>query len=128
MVQFQQHFLCRTIAGRSFESGKHTLLGFVFLACGKIRLREMEIRAGLVQRTGRHDCSVLADRAAILLLRVQQIAETAMQFLILDGIDVVHALKRGCRLGLPSSVRFEQCESLQREEYEVLEVSLWLIL
>ena len=42
---------------------------------------------------------VFPDRSVILFLRVQQIAEPAMQFLILDRVDIVDALERGSRFG-----------------------------
>ena len=51
LLQFQQQFLRGTIAGSRFQRRQHAFLSFVFLAGGKVRLRQLKLGACLIQRT-----------------------------------------------------------------------------
>ena len=105
----------RAVTGSDFERSQYTILGFVVLAGGKIGLREIELGTRLVDRIRSQHRVVLANCAVELFLRVEQIAEVAMQIFIFDRVDIVHALKRCDGFGGLAGGFFECREPLEQD-------------
>ncbi len=71
-----------TKIGSGFERLQHVVLGFVFLAGGKVGLCQIECRGGFVERMQRQHGGIFADRALIILLGEPQFAEALVKLLI----------------------------------------------
>ena len=75
--------------------GQHGILGFVALSRGEIRLREIELRTGRIERMKRQDRVVFADGPCVVFLPEPQGGQSPMLVGVVSRIDVVDPLQRG---------------------------------
>src|SRR5207249_11951447 len=114
VLDLQEQLLSGAIAGSRFERSQNAQLGLVELARRKIGLRQVEQRPCLVERAQGHDRGVFADGARVVVLLQPQVAEAAVQILVVHWIDFVDRVQRRRRFASLADVFPERSQLLER--------------